>query len=91
MQSCKYLHVDSWVARTHARAHVIRAVTFQQAPLRVEKIYENGINLSNLFLVVSCSVQSLIILTVKGQLFWLGADWMKHHYAGVNTIHLCFS
>lgn len=53
---------------------------------------ESGINLSALFLVVTCSVQSLIILTVKGQLFRLWAGWMEHCYTvDVHTIHLCLS
>lgn len=64
----------------------------QRAPLRVGSIYKNGINLSDLFLVVTCSVQSLIILTVKGQLFRLSADWIEHHCTVcVHTIHPCLS
>lgn len=78
---------------THTHTHivwVIRAIMSRQAPLRVGSIYENGINLSDLFLVVTCSVQSLIILTVKGQLFRLCADWMEHHCtAGAHSIYLC--
>lgn len=70
----------------HTLVWVIRTVMSQQAPLRVGSIYENRINLSDLFLVVTCSVQALIILTVKGQLFRLWADWMEHLYAAVFTL-----
>lgn len=49
-------------------------------------IWQKGINLSDLFLLVTCSVESLIILTVKGQLFWLGKDRMDHPWCSLHSV-----